>query len=224
MQTFEDRLLAELKEVVADRAASQEAAAEPVHRRRTRRRTLVLANGVVAAACAAAIGVPVLSGGDGTRANAVVKRPDGSVLVRFNELAHPERVEAKLRGFDVPAVVTFLPSGKKCKPRARYYDVGGQDSVYGSPPDGMEQNGVVIYPKRITKGETLVINVWGAKGRNGEPLPDHGMVIAPEATPDRVGPCVLTDHGPVVSENGAGDGPDTIDDDVRIPRPMSPKP
>jgi len=224
MQTFEDRLLAELKEMVAERAASEQADPQPT-RRRTHRRRLVLAAGVVAAAGATAIAVPVISGEDGTRANAVEKRPDGSVLVTFYELAHPERVEAKLRRLDIPAVVTFIPSGKKCKPRARLYGYEpGQESVYGDAPDGMDANGVLIFPKRIRKGETLLINVWGRADRNGRMLPDGGFVIAPELTPDRVGPCVLTDHGPEIHETWAGDGPQTIDDDVKHPRLLRPRP
>jgi hypothetical protein len=230
MQTFEDRLLVELKELVAGRAAEQEPATVPTTvpafapSRSPRRRRLLLGSGVLAAACAAAIAVPVLSGDGGTRANAVEKRPDGSVLVRFYELAHPERVEAKLRGFGVPAVVTFLPSGMKCAPRARYYDISRQEPIYGTPPEGAEANGVLIFPKRIRKGETLVINVWGKRRGNGELVRDYGMVIGEEVTPDHVGPCVLTGHGPVVSKNAAGDGPESRDDDVRIPDSVKPTP
>lgn len=101
---FEDRLLAELRHVVAANPAPAAAAGRP----RTRQR-FVLAGGGVAAATAAA--VLVAAGGDRpTAAYAVSQRADGMVTVEITSLRDAAGLERALRAKGVPAEVDYSPT------------------------------------------------------------------------------------------------------------------
>ncbi|MCW2918419.1 MAG: hypothetical protein JWN52_6487 [Actinomycetia bacterium] len=117
MQTFEDRLLAELKDVVA---ARMDKAPQPVRGRRGRRRLVMAGAGIVVAA-GVTTAVPVLLGQGGSQANAVEQGPNGSLRIYARDYRHPEVIEQELRGYQVKSTVTFLPEGRQCKePRAHY--------------------------------------------------------------------------------------------------------
>ena len=102
---FEDRLLHELREVVAARPAPGVAA-----RRRPRRTRLALAGAGVAAATA--VVAIVATGSDVTpTAYAVDSRPDGSVTVEIRSLHDAAGLQRSLRAAGVPAVVDYAPAG-----------------------------------------------------------------------------------------------------------------
>jgi hypothetical protein len=124
---FEDRLLDELRAVVAEAPPAPRG-----HRSRRRRRILIGAAAATVAACVA-LGVPLLTGG-GTPAYAVSANADGSVTVEISSLADAAGLERKLRDAGVPAVVRSLPPGKMCK--APWFTPAG-------PGDGGQMRGGV---------------------------------------------------------------------------------
>jgi len=110
---FEDRLLTELRAVVAQRPAPAAAPApEPTHHRPPR---LVLGGLATAiAAVAAVVGLSV--GGSSEPAYAVDRQADGDVTVTINRLSDAEGLQSKLRAAGLPAVVRYTPPGKMCVP------------------------------------------------------------------------------------------------------------
>src|SRR4051812_30584331 len=109
---FEERLLAELRDVVTARTAARGTtiAATPAARGRTRRRALA----GFAAAAVVGVGVVVLSGSRDTPAYAVSKNPDGSVSLQLREFRDAAGLQRLLRAYGVAVVVDFLPNGKDC--------------------------------------------------------------------------------------------------------------
>jgi hypothetical protein len=103
---FEDRLLAELRAVVAENPVP-----DLVPHRRPRPARLALAG---AAATAAIATVTVLATGhDGTgKAYAVEAQPDGEVTVSIHSLKDAAGLQSALRDAGVPAVVDYVPNSK----------------------------------------------------------------------------------------------------------------
>ena len=114
--TFEDRLLVELRAVVAAQPAT--AAFTSPRRWRVSRARLTLAAGAVAATVA---GVLVgASGNSAAPAYAVAKQADGSVTIEIHSLRDAAGLQEKLRAAGIPAVVDYTPTGKMCRePRGR---------------------------------------------------------------------------------------------------------
>jgi hypothetical protein len=116
---FEERLLAELKAVVAERGAAaarieaeDHVAVEPVRRRLGPR--LALAAGLVLAAVAAAL--VVSAGGDNpSKAFAVVPREGGGVTIEIYSLEDSQGLESALAEAGIRSQVTWLPAGKICR-------------------------------------------------------------------------------------------------------------
>jgi len=111
MSNFEEKLLVELRTMVA---------AEPAERGRRRavgsRRRLVLAGGLAAAVLAAIAAAGAFFLSTGTQAAyAVTKNADGSVTVEIDSLTDAAGLQAKLEASGVKAVVEYLPAGKMCK-------------------------------------------------------------------------------------------------------------
>jgi hypothetical protein len=116
---FEERLLAELKAVIADRAAAaarmeaeDHAAAKPAWRRLGPR--LVLGGGIALAAVAVALVVSA-GGGNPSKAFAVVPREGGGVTIKIYSLEDARGLERALEDAGVKAQVTWLPAGKVCR-------------------------------------------------------------------------------------------------------------
>ncbi|MEA2160430.1 MAG: hypothetical protein QOD66_2810 [Solirubrobacteraceae bacterium] len=153
--TFEDRLLRELRAVVATRPAPERVAAPA----RTIRARLILAAGVVAATAA---GVFVATGGDtASPAYAVEKQPDGSVTVAIHSVSDAAGLQGKLRAAGIPAVVDYTPNGKMCaEPR-------GQRAISGHGMRMAMRMGVRVRADRsatftisrsgVRPGQTLVV-------------------------------------------------------------------
>jgi hypothetical protein len=114
---FEERLLHELREVVAARPAPSPApaSASAPARHRARRRFVVAGAGAIAAVLAA---VAIFAGGGGTEsAYAVTPRADGSVTVKISSLSDAAGLQRALRNAGVPAVVRY-GAGADCPPPA----------------------------------------------------------------------------------------------------------
>ncbi|WP_131739269.1 hypothetical protein [Actinomadura roseirufa] len=213
MTTFEDRLLVELKGVVAERAVAER---RPSGARRRPVRLFALAGAVVAAAAGIAVAVPLATGEDGAKANAVERRPDGSIAVHWRDFDHPEQVEAKLRGFGVPARVTTIPSGKQCRDQPEERQGGRAGGVFG-PPGALGPNATTIYPGRLRPGQFLAINIWTMRDEHGKLLQ---RVMQPGVAQGPIGPCVLVPGGPgVQTAPMKGQGPGGIEKPTPTPSP-----
>jgi hypothetical protein len=104
---FEERLLQQLRQVVADRPAAAHAVTAAPAPPRMRRRRLVLAGAGGVAAVAAAVAIVAGSGGVTDSAYAVIPRADGSVTVKISTLSDADGLQGALRAAGVPAVVRY---------------------------------------------------------------------------------------------------------------------
>jgi hypothetical protein len=149
--TFEERLLGELKDVVA----SAPPAARKSH--------LVWIS-AAAAAVLVASGI-TYAAFKPSPAYAVERDPDGSVRVSIHDYRDPEGLQRRLAAFGVRAAVNYLPAGMACRePRADYV-----------PPDemplalvdwstlGTEQHSFKVFPQYIGVDQTFVYTVQVAK-------------------------------------------------------------
>jgi hypothetical protein len=147
---FEQRLLARLKAVVAERGAAAAAAeaaetqdATPSWRRRAPR--LALGVGVVLAAVA--IALIVSAGGDNpSKAFAVKPQKGGGVTIKVYALEDASGLEEALEDAGIRAQVTWLPAGKVC--REPHY----KPAVLHLPGGGSFGGGTMGGPGGITIG------------------------------------------------------------------------
>jgi hypothetical protein len=157
-ERFEDRLLTQLREVVADQPAP---ATTPRSRRSPvlagARSRLVLAGAAIAALVATFV---VAGGGNPAPAYGVETHADGSVTVQIHSLRDADGLERKLRAAGVPAVVDYLPPGKTCRePRFRPA-AGPRSSGRTSTETRRGEGGVTTFTisrGELRPGETLVI-------------------------------------------------------------------
>jgi hypothetical protein len=183
LPNFEQRLLARLKAVVAERGAASAAAeaaeaqaAMPSWRRRAPR--LVLGAGVALAAIAIALIVSA-GGGNPSKAFAVEPQQGGGVKIKIYSLEDASGLEQALQDAGIKAQVTWLPAGKVCrelhyKPTIVHLPGGGSFS-------GMTMSG----PGGITIGigSTKVLRESFAERRRGETSADEmaNVTLDPEA-------------------------------------------
>jgi hypothetical protein len=111
--SFEDRLLHELRGMVAADPAAGEERRRP-RTRGTPRRLALAGAGAVLVAVAAVAAVQLVSGG-AAPAYAVSKNDDGTVTVEISSLTDAAGLQQKLRDAGIRAVVQYLPPGKACK-------------------------------------------------------------------------------------------------------------
>jgi hypothetical protein len=201
--TFEDRLLDELRTVVAARPAPEAVSAAPPRRLR-----LALATGAVAAT---AVGVVVISGGDSAApAYAVEQQPDGSVTVEIRSLRDAAGLQEKLRAAGIPAVVDYTPAGKMCRaPRGRPATVVRRKSIRIAVREGRTTT-FTISRGSVGPGQTLVIMSSMGSGASSlgtelveGPVATCELVDAPPPPAPRPG-----DTGPSFSTGGAAGGKD----------------
>jgi hypothetical protein len=113
---FEQRLLDELKAVVAERGAKQATATEGATPTPAWRRAPRLALGAVAVLTAAAAVFVFSSGGDNPpRAFAVEPQEGGGVTIKVYSLEDASGLERALEEAGIRSQVTWLPAGKVCR-------------------------------------------------------------------------------------------------------------
>ncbi|MGW0804209.1 hypothetical protein [Nonomuraea sp. NPDC002799] len=213
MSTFEQRLLAALKEEIATRTAEDDMTTVTPVRRGSGRRLAGL-SAAVAGVAAATIAVVALTGITGSPAFAVTKAADGVVSVHISTFRDPEGLEAELAGAGVKAVVDYLPEGQICKgPRGAHGSGAGQfRSSVGKDGDGIS---FTIEKGQVPVGETLVLAISKSKdGDDQAPFATSleivkGEVSGCEATTVPAPGTGGTDSGPGLTSKtgGTDDGP-----------------
>ena len=161
---FEDRLLAELRELVANRPGPA-AAVRPAGRRR--RPTRLVVGSVAATAGVAGLVLAATWSDQVTPAFAVDRQPDGSVTVTVKRLSDAQGLERQLRAAGIPAVVNYAPEGKGCRGPGTPARVRGLGPVHagvaGSAAPGQPAT-FHLSRKMVPAGETLVMTARGANG------------------------------------------------------------
>lgn len=149
---FEQRLLARLKAVVAERGAAAVAAAAtraPATTSSWRQRAprLALGAGVALAAVAVAVALIVGAGGDNpSKAFAVEPQNGGGVRIEIYRLEDAPGLEQALEDAGIQAQVTWLPAGKVC--REPHY----KPTIVHLPGGGSFGGGTMSGPGGITIG------------------------------------------------------------------------
>ncbi|WP_405088523.1 hypothetical protein [Microbispora sp. NBC_01389] len=160
--TFEDRLLAELKAEIVAREARTRA---PGVRRIPRLR--LLAGAGIAVAAATAVAVPLVIGQQ-TPAYALTRHPDGSISLQINEFRDPDQVERDLAKMGVRTDVTYLPLGKRCADGRAPFVAGDHTST--SKEDLASRDPAV--QARIRKEAEKLASARAIR-------PEHGITIRP---------------------------------------------
>jgi len=184
MSNFEERLLTELRGVVAEQPEERGQRSE---RRAFRRPRLMLAGGLAAAVAVAAIaGVFYLSAGT-SAAYAVTKNADGTITVQIDSLTDAAGLQSALQAAGVNAVVKYLPQGEMCK--QPWFTPAGQGAAGGTQTSSVGRNtdGSTTFSISGDRpaGDTLVISTQ--TGPNGEQA--LGMGWAQGTVP----PCQVVD-------------------------------
>jgi len=184
-QKFEDRLLHELRHVVAEGPTP---AGTPA--RRPRRRRLTLAGAGLGVAAAATLAVVLATGGDVSSAYAVESQPNGAVTVSIRSLSDAAGLQAKLRAVGVPAVVDYVPGGPAgCAGPPPGLTPGG-GPVQGTASAPAPAPGTAPTGPTKVEGVAMKVSAGGA--------PESGLSQAPEAG----GGPTLSPGGPLPGDAG----------------------
>jgi hypothetical protein len=181
---FEERLLGELKSVVAHRNAEQ-SAARPARARLWRRGSVVSVASAGALAIGAVIGLPLLGGSrtapSASAAFELTTNDDGTITVTIYRFDDADGLEALLADHGVQADVTHVPNGEHCQPD-RYelsptqHPVGVDNPTPAGVPLNMSdvELSFTLRPADFQPDETLVVaNEWS--GADADP-PKAGAV------------------------------------------------
>jgi hypothetical protein len=138
---FEERLLVQLRGVVAERDAAQ---AQALQARPAKRRAPRLAMGGALAAAAVTAGLVVSAGGDNTSAAYAVEPQDGGgVNIQIYSLDDPKGVEGALEEAGVPAQVDYLPTLTACRePRYKASTLTAPGLIQGDLLSAFAQGGL----------------------------------------------------------------------------------
>jgi hypothetical protein len=190
VSNFEERLLQELRSVVAE---------QPVDRGQSRplwrAPRLALAGGL-AAVLAGAVGAGVFFLSAGTpAAYAVTRNADGSVTVEIDSLTDAAGLQAKLKAAGVNAVVEYVPAGKMCQ-QPWFTPAGHRAGETQSSDVGRSSDGAIRFTISgdLTGDETLVVTTQTGL--------DSEQAIAFAWATGEVPPCQVVDapagSGPLV--------------------------
>jgi hypothetical protein len=147
LDTFETRLLAELRREVAAEPAT-EASPAPV---RTRRRALALAAGIAAATV---VGVVLVPGLGPTPAYSVQEGNAGEVEVEITRPEDAAGLERALEEHGIAADITYLPDLQQCA-EGRFTEVAREVGLSLSIGEDLVR--VTLPPGAVRDGETFVM-------------------------------------------------------------------
>lgn len=151
LDSFETKLLAELHDVVDERAAARIA-----HGRRQRRIRWSVA---AAAALATLGGAGILALNQSTPAYAVAPHDDGSVTVTINRLEDADALEAALARVGIAADVTYTKPGFGCAP-GRFTPASSRrdnQMVMEASVDAKGAYTLTLRKNLLATGQTLVL-------------------------------------------------------------------
>jgi hypothetical protein len=199
---FEDRLLGELRTVVAERASeAQRPSGRPRgHVARGRRRFALAAALAVIVVLAGMTGLLRHFGDGAPPAYAVTRHGNGSVTVEVRSLRDAAGLQRALRAAGVPAVVRYTPPGKMCRPgwlhpAGTHVGVAVASSVLRTHDFARFTIG-----RRLPAGDILVIATSGRRRSHGAVYGALEVVVARGP----VGACKLVRAPSVISPQGAG--------------------
>ena len=183
-QQFEDRLLVQLRRVVAEREDSR----EPTHSR-TGRRRLVL-SGAGAALVIAIVAITVVAIGTGNRttsAYAIQVRPGGKVAVSIYKISDAKALQRSLRAAGVPAVVDF--EATKAGPCVVAAGMNASPEKGGAGDEANETRHLVqsesrVPPGTAPAGENAAIQVHTSTAKGATNVTVSRFVV----DPSRIGP------------------------------------
>jgi hypothetical protein len=137
---FEEKLLVELKSVVAQRGREATLATEAAPRSAIRRQAPRLALGATAVVAAAAAVLVISSGSDKTtKAVAVEPQESGGVTIKVYSPEDAAGLEAALEEAGIRSQVTWLPAGMTC--REPHYTTSTAKTALGGTIGGMNMAG-----------------------------------------------------------------------------------
>jgi hypothetical protein len=156
---FEEKLLGELKSLVADRTAER-----PARTPLWRRPRVVSVASAGALAIGAAVGLPLL-GGDtaappASAAFTVKANLNGSVTARVNRLEDAEGLERQLEAYGIPIEVDYAPLDLECQqPRFTHAPDSNAVGFAWMANDDVSRTWIEAYvwPDRLRPGQTVVI-------------------------------------------------------------------
>ncbi|MPZ62923.1 MAG: hypothetical protein GEU93_16860 [Propionibacteriales bacterium] len=158
---FEDRLLAELKQVVARRAADAEPEPAGKVRGSAWRSRFALAGGVAAVGAAAVMVMPTLGGSGTSSAYAVTTNDSGTVTVRIEQFSDAAGLEQKLEEKGIPATVYYLPTGQMCQEPWFTGDADAGARLAEPDNDGSSGFTFTLDPDDFTGNKSLVVEAAG---------------------------------------------------------------
>ncbi|MEV1199697.1 hypothetical protein [Microbispora rosea] len=207
--TFEERLLAELKAEIVTREARTRA---PDGRRSIRAR--FLAGAGIAVAAATAVAVPLVAGQQ-SPAYALTRHADGSISLRITEFRDPDQVERDLAKMGVRADITYLPLGKRCADGRAPFVAGDHTSFskeeltsedpavqarirkearkLASARAIRSEHGITIHPRFIEQGQIVMIEINENQVRPDAAHPGVAWQFSGRLTDGPVKPCRLID-------------------------------
>ncbi len=177
-EMFEDRLLAEMRHAVSERAWR----VAPLPAYRTRRTPVRAGIGFATAAAIAVIATMVVQFGTGTpAAYAVSEGSDGTVRVEINRLSDADGLERQLEAHGINADVNYLPPGKACKQprsggspdmeRGQVSGESGSDGHFAMTLDPADFSGAdrtllieLSGPESATQESWTMVKIENAKG------------------------------------------------------------
>jgi hypothetical protein len=190
---FEERLLGELRQVVADQAPE----AEPARRGwATPRRRFALAGvGAGVLAAGVVVGLPALNGAHAPAAWAVEDNGDGTITAFVKRFEDADGLERALEAHGVKADVSYAPPGKECEwGRWELVYVPYVDIRQGSSPnEGPTGYSLTLKPAEF-QGKTIVVEAnQETETTTIGGVPNFPSSIHVGASKGPVAPCKLVD-------------------------------
>jgi hypothetical protein len=184
---FEQNLLTELREVVANRVAPR-----PRPAWTPRRRIALATAGGGLLALAAVVGPSAIGVEQAPAAYAVEANDDGTVTVEVRRFEDADGLERQLKAHGIAAEVDYTPPDKYCEPRFEGMDTSVPD---GAVTTDIGENWSVTVRPDLLAGRTLVITheaFW--YGTSMDTVGDDNvqmLMVNVAAVTGKVPPCVL---------------------------------
>ncbi len=179
LTNLEERRLAELKQYVVSRPATDQVPARRGPRRYVRP---VLAFGAAAAVATAAL--VAASVGTGTPAYAVTKSADGTVTITLTDFRDTTQLSRELKQLGVPAAVYYIPQGEYCYQADAHPVTDVPKGLYSVPsalPSGPGWS-MRLDPRLLQPGQMLLFGISAGSVRSTEMDGSATFLVSGQAT------------------------------------------